>query len=240
MSDVQILRTALSSNFALYTVPGAAEMRIKAVYAEFRNVSAAFNWTPVIEILSDSGHSIAIAVDPSVLVSAGDDADVSWFPSLRSGGTAAGAAAPDYLLLTGAGQTVIRPPVGDSDHAKFSFASRQTNVDSTWTYILDGAGDIKEVDTTVPGRYQSICHFVWGDPVAASTLQVSAHVFGAGPINVSTDASINTADDWDDYVQVFTNLPSGTAQFQIEPAIPNGDASIAFDAVHWWILRYRT
>ncbi len=214
-------------------------MRVKAVYAEFSDNGATANWTPVIEILADSGKSIAIAVDPSALVTAGDDADVSWFPSLRSGGGAAASGLPDYLILSGTGQTVVRPPVGDSDHAKFTLATRQTNDDASWTYILDGAGDVKEVDTTVPGRYQSICHFEWGDPVASSQLQVTANIFGAGPINMSADSSLKTADLFDGFAQAFTNLPSGTAQFTIEPAIANGDASLAFDAVHWWILRYR-
>src|SRR6266536_1267878 len=131
MSDVQILRATGTPTAKTFTIPGAVELRIKAIYAEFRNTGAAFNWTPVVEFISDSGDTIAIAVDPSTVVTAGDDADVSWFPGLKGGAGSAAPGAVDYLLLTGAGQTVIRPPIGDSDHAKFVYATRQTNNDAS-------------------------------------------------------------------------------------------------------------
>jgi len=66
-----------------YTLPDAAELRLKAVYAEFTDNGAGSNWLPTVTILSDSGDVIARADDQDVLVTAGDDANVTWFPRVR-------------------------------------------------------------------------------------------------------------------------------------------------------------
>src|SRR5205823_312706 len=66
-----------------YTLPDAAELRLKAVYAEFTDNGAGSDWLPTVTILSDSGDVIARADDQDVKVTAGDDANVTWFPRVR-------------------------------------------------------------------------------------------------------------------------------------------------------------
>jgi hypothetical protein len=214
-------------------------MRLKAVYAEFTDNGAAVNWLPCVTILSDSGDIIGRAVDQGVMVTAGSDADVTWFPGVKAAAAAAATGVPDYLLLQGVAQTVLDPPVGDSDHGKFNAGTAQSNSLGSWTFVLDAGGRVKEVDTTVPGRYQSICNFEWSDPVLATDLAVIANMFGAGPITMSPAWFVRAqTTDRDGYTQAFSNLPSGTLQMTIEPSISSGDATLGFNAFYWWILRY--
>ncbi len=83
MADVQILRPSAGGVPSNYTLPDAAELRLKAVYAEFTDNGAGSDWLPTVTILSDSGDVIARADDQDVLVTAGDDANVTWFPRVR-------------------------------------------------------------------------------------------------------------------------------------------------------------
>jgi hypothetical protein len=238
MPDVQILSGAVADVPMTYEVPAAAEFTLKTVYAFYVDNGAAGSWIPCLTIRSDSGHIVAQAVDQSNVVGAGDDADVSWFPGVKRGG-AASTGVVDYLLLQGVAQTVLDPPVGDSDHAKFNAGTAQSNSLGSWTLVLDGAGNVKEVDTTVRGRYQSVCNFEWDDPVAATDLAVIANMFGAGPISMSPSWLVRRqTTDVDGFTQAFSNLPSGTLQMTIEPSISSGDATLGFDAFYWWILRF--
>jgi hypothetical protein len=101
VADVQILRPSASAVPSSYTLPDAAELRLKAVYAEFDDAGAAGDWLPCVTILSDSGDVIGRAVDQDVLVTAGDDADVTWFPRVRR--RRAGATTETRCKLLGSG-----------------------------------------------------------------------------------------------------------------------------------------
>jgi hypothetical protein len=241
MPDVQILRAPASGVPSDYTVPGSGELRLKAVYAEFDGSGAGGPFLPCVTIISDSGDVIGRAVDQGVSVTAGSNADVTWFPGVKPAAAAAAAGALDYLLLLGAGQTVLDPPIGDSDHGKFVAATAQSNNLGSFTFVLDAGGKVKEVDSTVPGRYQSICNFEWSNPVVATDLAVIANMFGAGPISMSPAWFVRSqTTDIDGYTQAFSNLPAGTIQMTIEPSISGGDATLGFNPFYWWILRFPT
>jgi hypothetical protein len=117
VADVQILRAPASAVPSNYTLPDAAELRLKAVYADFTDSGAASDWLPTVTILSDSGDVIARAADQDVLVTAGDDASVSWFPRVRrrrsgvlgSGCRLLGSATADGVTLT---LTLTKPVPG--------------------------------------------------------------------------------------------------------------------------------
>jgi hypothetical protein len=89
VADVQILRAASGAVPSNYTLPDAAELRLKAVYAELDGSGAAGTYLPCVTIISDSGDVIARAVDQDVSVAAGASADVTWFPRVRRRGAAA-------------------------------------------------------------------------------------------------------------------------------------------------------
>jgi len=181
MADVQILRPASGAVPIAYTLPDAAELRLKAVYAEFTDTGAAQDWLPCVTILSDSGDVIGRAVDQGVKVTAGSDADVTWFPGIKhAAAAAAGGGAPDYLLLQGTAAGVTSPAIGDNDHAKFQYANRQTNNDALWTYIFDAGGFVKEVDTSATGRYQLFAQGKWAADAASYQKTMVIDTFGTG------------------------------------------------------------
>lgn len=83
MSDVQIVNSQTQDGASAYVLPGTVELILKAVSAAFADNGAAGDWLPAVTVYSDSGHVVARAVDTAVRVTAGDDADVSWFPGVK-------------------------------------------------------------------------------------------------------------------------------------------------------------
>lgn len=108
MPDAQIF-TGDSGQAPLdYTLPGGVSFILKAVNAEFDGSGAAGAYLPVVEISSDSGHTVARAVDTAVEVAAGASANVSFFPRGRAAQAASGAI--DYGVATiPAGTNIVVP-----------------------------------------------------------------------------------------------------------------------------------
>jgi hypothetical protein len=84
--DVQIVRSAADDAPKDYRIPKDAEVVLRAVHATFTDNGAGTDWLPCVTLLSDSDHKIAQALDRSVKVTAGDDAEVSWFPGVKPTG----------------------------------------------------------------------------------------------------------------------------------------------------------
>src|SRR5689334_15295890 len=82
----QIFRGATVDAPNNYDVDANVELTLKAVNANFTDNGATGDWLPAVVLISDSGHVIARALLPDVKVTAGDDAEVSWFPGVKSGG----------------------------------------------------------------------------------------------------------------------------------------------------------
>jgi hypothetical protein len=89
MPDAQIFSGPVGNGFSDYTLPDRAEFTLKAVNAIFEDAGAGSDWLPAVVIFSDSGHVIARAADQAVLVTGGDDAEVSWFPGVKNVASAA-------------------------------------------------------------------------------------------------------------------------------------------------------
>ena len=94
-SDVQILATGEQAAPLDYVIKDTVVLNLKAVSALFTDNGAGGDWLPSVVLLSDSGHVIARASDQGVKVTAGNDAEVSWFPGVKpsaaatpAGGTA--------------------------------------------------------------------------------------------------------------------------------------------------------
>jgi hypothetical protein len=98
MADVQIFRGASGAVPVEYEIPASAEFILKAVTAEFDGSGAASAYLPCVTIVSDSGHVIARAVDPSVSVAAGASAEVSWFPGVKHSGASSSTSADAYPI----------------------------------------------------------------------------------------------------------------------------------------------
>src|SRR5437879_5125566 len=89
--DVQLTSLATKAAPLNYRVPGAAMIRVKSVRAEFTDNSASGDWLPAVKLISDSGHIIATASDQGAKVTAGDDAEASFFPGVKNAPPAAAA-----------------------------------------------------------------------------------------------------------------------------------------------------
>ena len=96
MADAQIVNAAVAAGESPCTLPGSVEFTLKAVNADFTDNGAAAAWLPAVLVTSDSGHTIALAIDPAVEVAAGSDASVSFFPGVKHVGAATATAADEY------------------------------------------------------------------------------------------------------------------------------------------------
>ena len=97
--DTQILAAGTSATPVDYRVPNAQEILLKAVNAVFDGSGAGGDYIPEVVIESDGGVVIARAADPANVVTAGNDAEVSWFPGVKNG--AAAPSGTSIALATG-------------------------------------------------------------------------------------------------------------------------------------------
>jgi len=82
-TDAQILAAGTADAPLDYRVPNAQEILLKAVNANFDGSGAAGDFLPAVVIESDGGVVIARAIGQAV--TAGDSAEVSFFPRVGSG-----------------------------------------------------------------------------------------------------------------------------------------------------------
>ena len=82
----QIFAGAVTAAPDDYTINADVELTLIAVNANFTDNGAAVDWLPAVVLISDSGHVIARALDQGVTVTAGDNAEVSWFPGVKHAG----------------------------------------------------------------------------------------------------------------------------------------------------------
>lgn len=88
MPDVQVLATGTLDAPLDYLVKDAQEIIPRACFAHFDGTGAAGAFLPTLQIISDSGHTIAeIPMDSSV--AAGSSVEATWGPFLRSQAAAA-------------------------------------------------------------------------------------------------------------------------------------------------------
>ena len=85
-SDVQILATGADPVPLDYVVKDTVVLQPKMIQALFTDNGAGADWLPAVVFISDSGHVLGRAVDQAVKVTAGDNAEVSWFPGVKHGG----------------------------------------------------------------------------------------------------------------------------------------------------------
>jgi len=82
-----------------YAIPPSQEIILLSVTAEFIDNGAAGDWLPAVVILDNNGNALCRAVDQGVKVTAGGDAEVSWFPGVKVGGGGVQTVTPEYAFL---------------------------------------------------------------------------------------------------------------------------------------------
>lgn len=103
MADSAILAAGGNDAPLSYLVPGASAIRIKQIHVAYVDNGAAGDWLPAVRIVSDSSHTMGLASDQGVKVTAGSDADVSFFPVRKQSAAAGGAQEIDvaYYEISG-------------------------------------------------------------------------------------------------------------------------------------------
>src|SRR5438105_11316462 len=153
--DVQIVRSAAESAPKDYTIPKDAEVILRAVKATFTDNGAGTDWLPCVTLISDSGHKIAQALDPNVKVTAGDDAEVSWFPGVKPGRAAGGGTFQWCRVVCGT--AIPSGPISSPNSGT--------------------AMPIAAFDTSDPANYVQVDGFTWNIPavpqIACGYMQVN-------------------------------------------------------------------
>jgi hypothetical protein len=152
--DTQILLAPPTDAPKDYTIDQNVELILRSVHAQFRDNGAGGDWLPCVDLISDSGHTIARCTDPAALVTAGDDAEVTWFPDVKP----AAAAAPSGTGLAFArawndsfsGDTAQNVLAGTATSAEFA------HTETTASSIISFSTTTHTNDTAnlnVPGTY---------------------------------------------------------------------------------------
>ena len=89
MASVPIRSTAVVAAPKDYPIPPSQEIILQSVRASFIDNGAGGDWVPALQILDNNGNVLVTAADKGVTVTAGDDADVSWFPGVKVAAAAA-------------------------------------------------------------------------------------------------------------------------------------------------------
>lgn len=66
-----------------YSIPLAQQIQLLSVRAQFLDNGAGGAWLPALQILDNNGNVLVTAADKAVSVTAGSNADVSWFPGVK-------------------------------------------------------------------------------------------------------------------------------------------------------------
>jgi hypothetical protein len=204
-----------------YEIPGNAEIRVLAVNATFEDNGAGADWLPAVVMFSDSGSVISRALLPDVKVTAGDDAEVSWFPGVKPGGGAATGTALAYArawndLFNGDPAQTI--PAGATRNA--SFAHTETT-DSSVISFHTSVNPNDTADLLASGSYIMYCGSHWdvGSTDISSLIQEPGggeNAFPHTPINPNTFPSfgdgVGSAQSQDFAVK---HAPSGGASERV-------------------------
>lgn len=96
MASVPIRSTAVVAAPKDYPIPPSQEIILQSVRASFLDNGAGGDWVPALQILDNNGNVLVTAADKGVTVTAGDDADVSWFPGVKVAAAASASSAVSY------------------------------------------------------------------------------------------------------------------------------------------------
>lgn len=84
MATEPVRSTAVAAAPKDYSIPGAQVIRLLSARASFTDNGAAGDWLPALQVLDNNGNVLVTAADQGVKVTAGSDADVSWFPGVKA------------------------------------------------------------------------------------------------------------------------------------------------------------
>lgn len=83
MASEPVRSTAVIAAPKDYSIPSAQVIQLLSVTASFTDNGAASDWLPAVVIMDNNGNALCRATDQGVKVTAGSDAEVSWFPGVN-------------------------------------------------------------------------------------------------------------------------------------------------------------
>jgi hypothetical protein len=107
VADTAILAAGGGNAPLSYLVPGSTVILLKMIHVIYTDNGASDDWLPAVRIVSDSNHTMGLAADQGVKVTAGNDASVSFFPGVRQGGAGGATVAWAYLDGSGLAPTTV-------------------------------------------------------------------------------------------------------------------------------------
>lgn len=100
MASEPVRSTAIEAAPKDYSIPAAQQIRLLSVRASFTDNGAASDWLPALQILDNNGNVLVTAADQGVKVTAGSDADVSWFPGVKVAAAAAASSGAAWFFAS--------------------------------------------------------------------------------------------------------------------------------------------
>lgn len=118
MADIALLAPGVSDAPEGYQIPGAQEIIVKAVTANYDGTNAAGDFVPTLQVIAPNG-SILASCPTSITVAAGGTADVSWFP--RSGVASSSPGGGITEIESADGSVTISSPFGPTTDLSVNF-----------------------------------------------------------------------------------------------------------------------
>ena len=137
----------------------------------------------------------------------------------------AAGAAPDYIILTGVGHAIPAVVGGDSGQVPWDETNYVTNDASLWTFTLDGAGHIVQVNTTQLGRYEALAGFVFAAPAASTEEDFSVSMANVVGGNRTVDAFMTTAKPYAGMVAIFGESSGVPSIFECDYSLDTATTS---------------
>jgi hypothetical protein len=215
MADAALLAAGGDDAPLSYVVPGATAIRIKQIHVKYVDNSAGADWLPAVRIISDSKHRMGTAADQAVKVTAGSDADVSFFPGVKHAASSAGGFTPVWCFASKVGLGAIGPG---------TVVVTWTSLDATaaGVYALN-AGDQSHIEISQPGIYlisgymQTVVQptsFTTGALMYADVQDASSTILGTYFGNFWRFADATVGDPKEVTImhgEDYTNVPAGAA-----------------------------
>jgi hypothetical protein len=240
MADTAVLAGGGKNAPLSYRVPGATAIRIKQIHVAYADNGAGGNWLPAVQIVSDSGHTMGTAADQGVKVTAGSNADVSFFPGVKRA-AASGAGIQfdvenigDWLSVEADG---VIPGIGWDGGRAIAFRS-DTSGNFTGMYFRDDSDGGFQFDAVPQAPYTQQGGFTVDVPNAGSVilarLDLAHHVNeqitlgGTTPDGGVPGIAIEAAGQATGTL-FFSTISGGKTQFHLNSAALHGSMLVVYD-----------
>jgi hypothetical protein len=190
MADSAILAAGGADAPLSYLVPGSAVITIKQIHVKYVDSGAGGDWLPAVRIVNDAGHTMGTAADQGVKVTAGSDADASFFPGVKHAAAAASAAGAEWFFASRQSNFTVAT---NNPQRRIPWTHHVTS-DATVFSVTSGLGTDDTVHGLKAGIYLAYGQLAWASPQTyPHSCLIITDFFGVSSL-ASTDVSDSTVD----------------------------------------------